>query len=458
MSLEKQKELVYELTEIALKKAQALGFDAFVNVSVGKEFATRFSNSAILQNYVDLARSMEITLVYKEKQRASSITNNFSKESIEQLVEFLANAAKTVPPDPDYPGIVKEKQNYPSLLLSDPKAKQIGPEHIVDKIEAAINAGEEIDKKIEGVSGNLLFSDGFEYYRSTSGNELFYPSTAISSTININAIDGSEESRSNSSFGSRFFDKLNMEQEASEVADRAVKGLGAQTIEPGDYEVILDHQAVSTLLFFVGYATSSRLVIDRASFLADKIGQQVFDDDLTLINDPHNPEHLAARPVDDEGLATHRFPVFEQGILKNYSYSRLDAARMGARALGTGFSFMGNAIGFPFAETMKPGNMKKEEMISDIKNGLLITNLHYANFVNPPVGSITGMTKDGLFIIKNGEIVGSAKNMRFTDTIPRILKDIDIGKELRHPGGMLGGNIVAPIRTKNFKFTSKARH
>ena len=69
------------------------------------------------------------------------------------------------------------------------------------------------------------------------------------------------------------------------------------------------------------------------------------------------------------------------------------------------------------------------------------------------------MSKDGLFIIENGEIVGSAKNMRFTDEIPRILQDIDIGKELRQPTSMMGiGGMVAPLRTKNFKFTSKTGH
>jgi len=457
MSLEEQKNQVLELTELALEKARALNCDASINVSVGKEYATRFSNSEILQNYVDLRRIMEITVVYNDKQRAASTTNTFTKENIINLVEFLAKVAKTVSPDPAYPGIVKEKQNYSSLKLNDPKASRIDPDYIADRIDATINAGESIDKRIGGVSGNLLFSDGFEYHKSTAGNELFYPSTVIESTININALSGGEESRSNSIFGNRFFDKLPLEKEAEEVAERALRGLNAQSIEPGNYEVILDHQAVSTILFFVGYATSSRLIINRASFLNDRIGQQVFDEDLSLINDPHNPEHLSARPIDDEGLPTTKFPVIEEGILKNYSYSRLDAARLGAKAQGTGFSFMGNAIGFPFAETIQPGDMKVEEMIADIKNGLLVTNLHYTNFVNPPVGSITGMSKDGLFIIKNGEIIGSAKNMRFTDTIPNILKDIDVGKELKQPGGRFA-NIVAPIRTKNFRFTSKTSH
>jgi PmbA protein len=456
MSLDKQKELIIELSELAIKRAQDFGCEAFINTSVAKEYITRFSNSEILQNYTDLCRDMAITVVYKDKQRTNSSTNDITKRGILNLVDYLSSTVKLVPPDPEYPGILKQKQQYPSLHLNDPKVSNMGPDTIVDKVEEAIISGENVDKRIKGVSGNILLTNGFKYFISSGGQEVLYPSTKVTSTININAVEYGEESRSNSTFGSRIFSKLGIAQEAEEVAKRAIQSLGAKTIETGEYEVILDHQAVNELLFYISMATSSRLIIDKASFLTDKLGQQVFNEKLTLINNPHNPEHLDSRPIDNEGLATQPFPVVENGILKNYSCSRLDAVRLGTKALGTCFNIFGETIGFPFAETMKPGNYSKAEMISEIKNGLLITNFHYINFVNPPVGSITGMTKDGLFIIKNGEIIGSAKNMRFTDEIPRILKEIEIGKEFKQPIKQAYDikGIVVPIKIKNFRFTS----
>ena len=457
MSLDKQKELIIELSEIALKRAQESGCEAFVNASIAKEYVTRFSNSEILQNYTDLRRDIAITVVFKDKQRTNSFTNDLTKKGILNLVDYLTATAKLVPPDPHYPGIVKQKQQYPSLSLNDPKVQKIGPDTIVDKVEEAIITGEAIDKRIEGVSGNMLLTDGFKYFISSAGQEVFYPNTNISSTININALEHGEESRSNSTFGSRILSKLGMEQESKEVATRAINGLGAKTIETGEYEVILDHQAVNELLFYLGYATSSRLIIDKASFLTDKLGQKVFDEKLTITNNPHNPDHLDSRPIDDEGLATQPFSVIENGVLKNYSCSRLDAMRLGTRALGTSYTILDETLGFPFATVVKPGDIRLSEMISETKNGLLITNFHYINFVNPPVGSITGMTKDGLFIIKNGEIIGSAKNMRFTDEIPRILKEIEVGKEFKQPIKQAYDikSIVVPIKVKNFRFTSK---
>jgi len=456
MSLDKQKELIIELSELALKRAQDSGCEAFINASIAKEYVTRFSNSEILQNYTDLRRDIAITVIFKDKQRTTSTTNDLTKKGILNLVDYLTTTAKLVPPDPHYPGLVKQKQQFPSLTLNDPKVQKIGPDTIVDKVEEAIVTGEAVDKRIEGVSGNMLLTDGFKYFISTGGQEVFYPNTNISSTININALEHGEESRSNSTFGSRIFSKLGMEQEAEQVAERAIKGLGAKRIGTGEYEVILDHQAVNELLFYLGYATSSRLIIDKASFLTDKLGQQVFDEKLTITNNPHNPDHLDSRPIDDEGLATQPFSVIENGILKNYSCSRLDAMRLGTRALGTSYTILGETLGFPFATVVKPGDTRLSEMISETKKGLLITNFHYINFVNPPVGSITGMTKDGLFIIKNGDIIGSAKNMRFTDEIPRFLKEIEIGKELKQPikSAYDVKSIVAPIKVKNFRFTS----
>jgi predicted Zn-dependent protease len=457
MSLDKQKELIIELSDIALRRAQDAGCEAFINASIAKEYITRFSNSEIMQNYTDLSRDFAITVIFNDKQRTNSVTNDLTQKSILNLVDFLTKTAKLVPPDPQYPGLVKEKQNYPTLTLNDPKISSVGPNEMVDKVEEAIVSAEAVDKRIEGVSGNILLIDGFKYYISTNKQELFFPNTRIISTININALEHNEESRSNSTFGSRFFSKLEMEKEAKETAERTIQSLGAKSIEPGDYEVILDYQAFNELLFYINYATSSRLVIDKFSFLTDKLGKKVFDEKLTITHNPHNPEHLDSSPIDEEGLATQPFSVIENGVLKNFSCSRLDAVRLGTKALGTCFNILGTTLGYPFAETMDAGTYSKEEMISETKNGLLITNFHYINFVNPPVGSITGMTKDGLFVIKNGEIVGSAKNMRFTDEIPRMLEDIEIGKVLKQPimQTYKVRSIIPPIKIKNFRFTSK---
>ena len=314
MSIERQKELLQDLAQIALKKVKELGAEGFVNAYASKQYATRFSNSEVLQNYVDFQRRFELTVIYNDKQKSSSLTNDLSESSILNLADYVTKVAKLVPADPMYPGMLQEEQQFPQLKLNDPNAASIQPDDIVDKIEGAIIAGESVDQKVAGVSGNFLLVDGYSLFSSSTGIELLYPETGITTTLNTQAVEGDEESRSNSDFGARQFNKLDMETESKEVAERAVNALGAVTIEPGNYEVILDHQAASTIAFMTAMATSSMQLISRRSFLGDKIGQQVFDDKLTMNHEPNNLDLLSARPIDDEGIATQGFPVVENGV------------------------------------------------------------------------------------------------------------------------------------------------
>ena len=187
MSIEQQKELLHELSRLALKRVNELGAEGYVNADVAKQYATRFSNSEILQNYVDFKRTFELTVVYKDKQKSTSITNDFSEDNIIKLADYVTKVAKLVPPDPMYPGMLKEKQQYPKLELNDPNAKNLQPDDIADKIQGAIIAGEAVDNKVTGVSGNLLLSDGFNLFSSCEfivRNEMIFV-TNINISLNM---------------------------------------------------------------------------------------------------------------------------------------------------------------------------------------------------------------------------------------------------------------------------------
>ena len=258
--------------------------------------------------------------------------------------------------------------------------------------------------------------------------------------------------------GFELVESLDIEKESIEAAELAIRNLHADWCQAGEMPVII-HNGFGGVIFHeaCGHSLEATSVAKGNSEFSGKLGEQIASTKVTAIDDGTELNSWGTLNMDDEGLATQQFPVIENGILKNYSCSRLDAVRLGTKALGTCYTILGDTLGFPFAGTMKPGTFSKKEMISETKNGLLVTNFHYINFVNPPVGSITGMTKDGLFNIKNGKIVGSAKNMRFTDEIPRILKEIEVGKELKQPIKFAYDvkSIVAPIKVRNFRFTSK---
>ncbi len=449
---------VYELAEFAIKHAQSSGVDGTViNGSFRKVFSTRFANSAIHQNFSNKSSNLSITVI-KGQKNVNVTINSLDKNEISKTIDYATKLINFLPDDPTFPGVLKDPQEYKKLKLNDPTVKNLTEEDIADKIISAINKGHEYSKKIQTVSGNLNFSDGVSIFLSSEGLENVTPETSMTSTINIMAEDISGESRSNSDFGHRIFRELPMESEANAVAERAVMGLNSIKIDKGTYEAVLDFQAAATPSIFIGFALSAQSILDRASFLIDRIGEQIFSKNLSIVNDPHDPKFLSATSLDMEGVATKKYSLINQGIIENYAHSRLTASRMGTESNGCGFTFYGRSMSFPFAMKIQPGTKSKETLISEIDNGLLITNFHYSNFVDPVRGVLTGMTKDGLFIIKNGEIVGSAKNMRYTDSIVSMLSNAEFSKNTFQaiPFGM--GMQVPAAKIDKITFSSDTTH
>ncbi|MHA2370914.1 MAG: metallopeptidase TldD-related protein, partial [Candidatus Hodarchaeales archaeon] len=196
----------------------------------------------------------------------------------------------------------------------------------------------------------------------------------------------------------------------------------------------------------------------------DKIGEQIFSDALTIINDPHNPSLLGAKALDSEGIATQKLILVREGILENLAFDRLSANRMGTESNGCGY--ISPAYGqrpFPFAMTTESGKQSKQKLIEGVDDGLLVTNLHYSNYVDASRGTVTGMTKDGLFLIKNGELSGSCRNLRFTDSLPEMFSTAELSSEVSQVlpfwGIILQQTQIAPaMRLETMKFSSKTSH
>ncbi|MFW9915961.1 MAG: TldD/PmbA family protein [Candidatus Thorarchaeota archaeon] len=458
--MEINSEQLMAMAQFVNQKSQNAGMDgSFVNARLNQVFSTRFANSAIHQNFSDFETSLEISLI-DGKKRITLTTNSVKEARVGKVVDKGLQLINILPEDPNFPGILTEPQQYVKLQLNDPNAKNLEPSDVADKIIAGINTAHEFSDNVKTVSGNINLRDGFSYYLSSEGQENLTPTTAIAATINTMADDGKGESRSNSLFGGRNFAKLPFEAEAESVAERAVLGLDAQDIEPKETTVVLDFQAAADQMFWVGICHSAKLILDHMSFLTDKIGEQVFSKSLTIINDPHNPELLSATALDGEGIATKKLTLVQNGVVENFAYDRQTASEMGTVTNGCGvlmkhFGF----IPFPFALTLQPGDKSRQKLIEGVDDGLLVTNLHYTNMVDWARGIQTGMTKDGLFMIKNGEIIGSARNLRFTDSIIERLRSAELSKEVSQVTGHFGFSVAVPsMRIESMKFTSKALH
>ncbi len=445
--------------KFALKQAKILGLDGSnLNISMNKNYSTRFANSSIHQNFVDDEVKLEFTAIDSQKNALVTI-NSFEENEIIWAVKKATKVLKFLPNDPDFPGMLTDTQNYPKMTLNDPKIKDITPSEVADLIIGGINSSHEISTNVKTVSGNINLKNGYDYFVSSEGMEYLSPATTILSTVNVMSDNGANESRSNSSFGGRILNDLEFERETIDVTERSVLGLDAVAIEPKKYPVILDYQAAADQVLWIGMSLSARLVLEYVSFLTDKLGEQLFSKNLTLVNDPHDASFVGSYIADNDGVASQKTTFIDQGIVKDFAHNRLTANKMGTRSNGCGFMLWGDSIPLPTAIKVNPGQKSREKLIEEIDEGLLITNLHYSNFIDPSRGTVTGMTKDGVFQIKNGELVGAVKNMRFTDNIQSIFANTESSVDHRQVVTFWGFSFDVPaIKTDSFTFSSQTSH
>ncbi|UCG89858.1 MAG: TldD/PmbA family protein, partial [Candidatus Heimdallarchaeota archaeon] len=212
------------------------------------------------------------------------------------------------------------------------------------------------------------------------------------------------------------------------------------------------------------YGLSAKMYQEYRSFLRDKIGEKSFSEMLDLWSDPLDKSGLMATAFDAEGIPTKKVDLINKGVVKSLVYDTLTAAKDEVETTGHNVKlwrvlFFGGS--FPLANHlfMREGDSNIEEMIAETKNGILITHFHYQNAVNPAKGVFTGLTRDGTWLIKNGEIKYPVKTLRYTDIVTRYLEKIDlIGKyhELQDGYNWIFQGFFPPIKLPSFRFTGSS--
>jgi predicted Zn-dependent protease len=222
-------------------------------------------------------------------------------------------------------------------------------------------------------------------------------------------------------------------------------------LEPGKYTVILEPAAVADFAVFMLGSLDARFADEGRSVLAKKgggtkLGERLLDERVTITSDPRDPV-APERTFGEDGLPQRRTAWIENGTVKNLFYSRFWAQKMGREPL-------------PYASTavMTGGTTPVEQMIADTKRGVLVTRLWYIREVDPQTLLLTGLTRDGNFLIENGKIAGPVRNFRFNESPVAVFNNIlAIGPAERAFGGETETPIVVPpLLVKDFTFSSKA--
>ncbi|WP_461867215.1 TldD/PmbA family protein [Thermococcus sp.] len=412
-----------EINELILKKAKELGFgDVVVLSHEQSRRQVRFANNEITVAKNWHSRKVELFVEY-EKRIGSTTLMTLDEETIERSLKTLLASVKSLSPKEDYYGIAEGPFKYRDIPETFDKAI-VELDEPNEYVERAINAAlEEGAKRVAGV----LYTDHNRLYLSTSnGVEAFDEGTGIE--ISVRAFIGDEESGhgTNSVRVLKKFDPESAGRKSGEIAKLAVNPAQG---EAGTFDVIFDPLAFANIMSYMSFMASAFAVEAGFSFLVGKLGQKIGSDLVTIKDIGNMPNAYGTRKFDDEGVPTGETTIIEDGELRTYLLNTSMARKYKRETTANAGLIMPRAWNIH----VKPGDYSKEELFSEVKRGIYITNVWYTRFQNYVKGDFSTIPRDGAFLIENGEITKPIRNIRVSDNMQHILEGINaLGKDLYH--------------------------
>lgn len=436
-----------KLQQIA-KKVLSLSkaYETEVLLFVTDHGLTRFANSQIHQNVAWDDVGISVRVVQRQRIGVAS-TNSFSDVALRDVVRRAENLAKLQKEDPHFKSLPKPAR-LPQL---EKFITQITPKQRTEAVSTVIARANE--KKI--IASGAFDSTVAEIAVANSHGLWAYHATSAASLSTI--LLGKDSTGFAAGLGKNV-DDIDAEDVALRAINKVVRGRKPMEVKSGKWDVILEPQAVNEMMeFFAWLGPNARIYHEEASHFSGRLGEKVVGNNITIIDDPLDPNGFPM-PFDFEGHPKKPLTIIEAGVLKNLVYDSYHAGRHGAKNTGHALPAPNISGPIPLHLKMEVGKRKLEDIIKRVKRGLLVTRFWYVRTLNPRHLSITGMTRDGTFLIKDGEIVTGVKNLRFNQSIPEALNNVvEISDQLLAVPGLeteLGTNRMPALHIRNWNFTS----
>ena len=221
---------------------------------------------------------------------------------------------------------------------------------------------------------------------------------------------------------------------------------------PGRWTVILEPSAVLDLVGFLFYDFAGTAMADQRSCFNKRMGKKVLGENITLHDDAYHPLQSGA-PFDGEGIPRQKILLVDKGVPCNLVYSRASAKKMKAKPTGHGFSLPNDMGEAPMNLVFGGGKASVDEMVRSTERGILVTRLWYIRDVDPYEKVLTGMTRDGTFLVQDGKVAGGVRNFRFNQGILEMLSNVEMmGPAVRAAGEESFEMVVPPMKVREFSF------
>lgn len=406
---------------------------------------TRFSNNAIHQNVAETNMSISIRAII-DKRIGYASTNRLDKDSIRAMVERATEIAAHRPPDPEFISLPGPR-TMPERDLVATSTVEYTPERRAAGLRKLIDMAAE---------NNLTAAGAYSTGHNIIGvaNTLGVKATTIISEASLKTVVMSETS---SGYGSAIavdVDDVDIGKVASEAVEKALSSQNPIDLEPGTYTVILEPDAVADMVSFMAFAGLGALSLQEGrSFMKDKFDQQITSPTISVWDDALDPNTIGL-PFDFEGVPKQKVTFIENGMARGVCYDSYTANKEGKESTGHALPAPNTYGPLPLNLIVAAGNSSLEQMIKSSDRAILVSRFHYTNLEDPIKTTLTGMTRDGTFLVENGEIKTAIKNLRFTQSIVDALSKVElVSADRKLKEAFLGGSYVPWLKISEFNFT-----
>ncbi len=426
------------LIEFTIAQSQADG--VFVSLSASETALSRFSENQISQNVRKNTFSLNVTS-YFGKRSASAATTELDQDAIAQTLRRAEELARIAPVDPEWVELLPQQTYSDRTPAFDEATATLSP----------LNKGEIIQQvcslsKGAGVngSGTLSTKVSLSAIGNSAGLRGCDRTTEADFSFTARVDNGSSWNRCTA----WSIDQLPITELTEKVIEKAIASCNPQTIEPGDYTVIFEPSAMASLLPWIIWNLDARAADEGRSFMSlnddsgkpigNKIGEQLFNPIVQIRRDAAHPLLQGGRFFSN-GLSNENLEIIKDGIPQTLSYSRYWAKEQGKEPTGA----MSPIV-------MAGSDHSVADLIASTQRGILVSRAWYVRYVNLRTLEVTGMTRDGTFLIENGKISHPIKNLRFNQCLPEMLQNLVALSQVKR----CGGSVIPGCKVENFHFSS----
>ncbi len=429
-----------ELLDIALASAKADQAEAFIYAS--REALTRFAESVIHQNVAESDVTVSARAV-AGKRIGCARGNQTSRGEIAAVAERAQALAEIAAEDADFvslpePGEYGEADAYCEATAA------CTPEQ---RAEIAAAIVEVCSQRGCRASGSI----STEAAELAVANSLGIRAHARMTPAAVVLVASVDEASGYAEWRGQDISRLDPAALAARACEKCLASRGAEPIAPGEYTVILEPPAVGDMIAFLGYMGFGALAFQEGrSFMSGRLGEKIVGENITIYDDPLDPRALPL-PFDWEGAPARKVTLIENGVAKGVVYDSYTAHKEGKKSTGHATPAPSTYGPYPSHLFLAPGEASLDDMIASTDRGILVTRFHYTNIVHEKETIITGMTRDGTFLIEEGKVTRPLKNLRFTQSIVEALSQVSmIGKD-----AVLTEHAFVPaLKVDKFAFTS----